>query len=122
MNRHASSSPLDPAVDQEEELRVALRRLLTVTGVALEQRANLERALESRIEIEQAKGVLAERLRLPLDLAFELLRQTARAERRTVHELAREVLEQGETPRGILGRLHTLLAADDPAIRERRKR
>lgn len=116
-------TPLEAAAtDEQEELRVALRRLLQVTGASLEQRAHLERALESRIEIEQAKGVLVERLRISLEQAFDLLRQTARAERRSVHELAREVLDQRETPGGILSRLHGLLGADAAAVTQRRNR
>lgn len=94
---------------EDEELHVALRRLLRVTGASFEQRAHLEHALETRISIEQAKGMLAERLRLGVDDAFELLRQTARAERRTVHELAAEVVERRETPPAILMRLQILL-------------
>lgn len=99
-----------PASDDErEELKVALRRLLGVTEASLERRAHLERALASGAEIEQAKGMLAERLRVSIDVVYELLRQTARSERRNVRELAREVLDARETPRGILVRLQKLL-------------
>jgi AmiR/NasT family two-component response regulator len=105
---------------EREELQVALRRLLRVTEASLEQRRHLERALAGRIEIEQAKGVLAERLRIGLDAAFELLRQTARAERRTVRDLARTVLASRETPTGILLRLHGLLR--DEGIKDRANR
>ena len=75
----------------------------------LEENRQLREALESRICIEQAKGILAERLRLNLDEAFELMRRTSRAERRRVQELAREVVEQPHTPAGILASLQSLL-------------
>jgi AmiR/NasT family two-component response regulator len=97
---------------EREELQVALRRLLRVTEASLEQRRHLERALASRIEIEQAKGVLAERLRISVDEAFDLLRRAARAERRTVQELAAEVLASRDTPKGVLTRLHALLGRE----------
>jgi hypothetical protein len=59
----------------------------------------LRQALDSRIVIEQAKGVLAERYRLEVDRAFVLLRQAARSSRRRIHELAAEVVQsRAETP------------------------
>lgn len=57
----------------------------------------LQEALHSRIEIEQAKGVLAERFRLSIDEAFALLRYSARATRTSLHALAHEVIVAGET-------------------------
>jgi len=62
------------------------------------QNAQLERALESRVVIEQAKGVLAERYGVPLDQAFELLRRSARANRMLLHDLARRVVTERQTP------------------------
>jgi ANTAR domain-containing protein len=97
-------------IDRQDETAVALRRLLAVTEASFEQRAQLERALRSRIRIEQAKGMLAERLRLSLDEAFELLRRAARSNRRRVQDLAREVVERPETPVEIVAALHELLA------------
>jgi AmiR/NasT family two-component response regulator len=48
----------------------------------------LQGALNSRVVIEQAKGVLAERLGLPMDQAFNLLRTQARTQNRRLAELA----------------------------------
>ena len=93
----------------ENELQVALRRLLSVTRSSFEQRAHLERALEARIVIEQAKGILAERLRLDLDEAYALIRRSARSSRRRAHEIAAEVVGQRETPAAVLGALQELL-------------
>jgi AmiR/NasT family two-component response regulator len=101
------------ALGEEQDLRAALRRLMSVLGASFEQRAQLARALESRIVIEQAKGMLAERLRISLDEAFVLLRQTARSRRVRIHDLAREVLESPETPASLLATLQGTLLADD---------
>jgi AmiR/NasT family two-component response regulator len=51
----------------------------------------LQGALNSRIAIEQAKGVLAERLGLDMGQAFSLLRDQARAQNRRLAELASAV-------------------------------
>lgn len=57
------------------------------------QAAQLEHALQSRVIIEQAKGVLAERHRIPTSEAFQRLRDRARRTRTSVHALARQVVE-----------------------------
>lgn len=84
-----------------DEARVALARLLSVTEASLERRAQLERALASRIVIEQAKGILSERLGLGVDDAFEVLRRAARSNQRKLHDLAREVVISRATPAAI---------------------
>ena len=48
----------------------------------------LQGALNSRVSIEQAKGILAERLGLDMGQAFDLLRGQARAQARRLAELA----------------------------------
>jgi AmiR/NasT family two-component response regulator len=58
----------------------------------------LERALQSRVMIEQAKGVLAERYGITVDEAFELLRRAARSNHLKLHDLAAEVVASRETP------------------------
>jgi hypothetical protein len=68
---------------------IANSRLLNEKSALAEQ---LQRALDSRILLEQAKGALAERHRISLDEAFERLRSHARSKRQKVHEAAREVL------------------------------
>jgi hypothetical protein len=52
----------------------------------------LQQALDSRIVIEQAKGVLAERMRCDAGAAFDVLRRAARSSRRKLPELAAEVV------------------------------
>jgi len=58
----------------------------------------LQGALISRVAIEQAKGVLAERLEIGPEDAFVLLRGSARSSRMKLHDLARQVVSSRETP------------------------
>ena len=80
------------------EAEIALARLLGVTGSALERSGQLQQALETRIVIEQAKGVLAERFGLDVDEAFDLLRRAARSNRLRIHDLAAAVVATKTTP------------------------
>jgi transcriptional regulator with GAF, ATPase, and Fis domain len=54
--------------------------------------AQLEVALESRVVIEQAKGVVAERSDIDVDTAFERIRGFARSHNRLLSETAREIV------------------------------
>ena len=62
------------------------------------ENSQLTQALESRVVIEQAKGILRERYGLSLDAAFELLRHAARSNRMNIHALASNVVSMPETP------------------------
>jgi AmiR/NasT family two-component response regulator len=62
------------------------------------ENAQLRQALDSRVVIEQAKGVLAERYGTDVDVAFELLRRGARSAQLRLHDLAAAVLASAETP------------------------
>jgi transcriptional regulator with GAF, ATPase, and Fis domain len=53
----------------------------------------LQSALDSRVLIEQAKGVLAERLTLSMDEAFELLRRFARTRNMNLASVARAAID-----------------------------
>jgi hypothetical protein len=67
------------------------------------QRAEeLQHALNTRIVIEQAKGVLSERLGLDIEAAFSVLRGAARFERVKAHALATAVVEDKDTPQTIV--------------------
>jgi transcriptional regulator with GAF, ATPase, and Fis domain len=57
----------------------------------------LQTALNSRVIIEQAKGVIAERRHLDMDQSFTLLRSTARTTNRRLSDLARAVVDRAET-------------------------
>lgn len=54
----------------------------------------LHRALDSRITIEQAKGVIANSLSLDMDEAFGLLRAYARDNNLTIHSVAQRVSDR----------------------------
>ena len=94
--------------------------LVALIELLRERNTQLQRALESRIVIEQAKGVLIERLGLDADQAFEILRRAARNQRCRIHLLATDVVDSRETPaaiRSATAALHVDRAAarNDPA-------
>jgi ANTAR domain/GAF domain len=84
----------------DAELRMAQALADAATIGILQQRTvsrgealagQLQLALTSRVLIEQAKGVLAERLQVSTDDAFEMLRAAARSRNQLLSDLAREV-------------------------------
>ena len=89
--------PLSEAMSVDDA-QVAVARLLSVTHSARVRSSQLQAALESRIAIEQAKGILAERYGLGLDAAFELMRKAARTNRIKLRGLAEAVVRSRETP------------------------
>src|SRR5215211_2345629 len=87
------------AVERGEQALVAFTDLAALTianTMQSEQRgelaAQLQRALDARVVIEQAKGALVAREGLSPKQAFEQIRRQARAERRRVVEVAAEIL------------------------------
>ena len=58
----------------------------------------LKGALSSRVLLEQAKGMLAERFDIGPEDAFILLRRAARSSRMKLHDLAGAVIVSRETP------------------------
>jgi hypothetical protein len=83
----------------DSQIRDAVETDLAERLAEAEERvAQLEQALESRIVIEQAKGVLAERLAIPVGEAFDILRYAARSHRTKLREIARRVVEEAQTP------------------------
>lgn len=66
-------------------------RVLRESAVVTEQ---LQRALDSRVLVEQAKGVLAAQWDLDVEQAFRLLRDHARSNRLTIQVVARGVVDR----------------------------
>jgi AmiR/NasT family two-component response regulator len=62
------------------------------TNQARRQAAQLQAALDSRVLIEQAKGMLAERVGITPDEAFALLRGHARNHNQKLIDLAHEIV------------------------------
>lgn len=60
---------------------------------------NLQEALSARDVIGQAKGILMERLRIPPDRAFDVLRSSSQQLNIKLREVARRLAETGELPR-----------------------
>jgi transcriptional regulator with GAF, ATPase, and Fis domain len=88
---------VEPGSLDASTLRVGQALADVATIGLLQQRAirrrdalteQLQTALSSRVVIEQAKGILAERLQVSLDQAFVLLRQGARSHNRRLSDLA----------------------------------
>ncbi len=77
-------------MDVTNEPREAERLAVTV--------AQLEHALASRVRVEQAIGVLAERHRLHPREAFDLLRGAARSRGSRVTEMAQDVVASAANP------------------------
>lgn len=93
---------LHEALDGPEPLGSASREALTKALQCIElleaQVHQLETALESRIVIEQAKGVLAERSGLSMELAFEAMRHHARDRNLRLADVARGVIDRSLVP------------------------
>lgn len=86
----------------DEESRVIAQALADIATIGiLQQRSihrtsllaeNLQRALNTRIVVEQAKGILSERGDLPMDVTFDLLRSYARSHNLKLSALAQSVV------------------------------
>ena len=85
-----------------EDVRVAQAFADIATIAILQERlvkdrevlaTQLQTALDSRVVIEQAKGVLAERLGFDMDTAFSTLRDAARRANRRLSDVARDVVQ-----------------------------
>jgi hypothetical protein len=66
----------------------------------------LQGALNSRVVIEQAKGIVAERRQVDMDEAFALLRSYARSHREQLSDVARSIIDHSLAP----AELHLVIA------------
>jgi GAF domain-containing protein len=96
---------IKPRILDDEKLRIGQALSDVATIGLLQQRAihrrdtlteQLQTALNSRVLIEQAKGILAERQHLDMAEAFKLLRDNARRHNRRLSDLAQAVIEGTE--------------------------
>ncbi|AUI58528.1 ANTAR domain-containing protein [Amycolatopsis sp. BJA-103] len=85
-----SPAPPSGSSDPADEL-VAMRDSVRFYRARAEQ---LQYALDHRLPIEQAKGILAERYQIDIDAAFELLRSFCRNNNMKIHDVARTLVEQ----------------------------
>jgi GAF domain-containing protein len=94
-----------PGALDEGRLRMGQALADVATIGLLQQRAihrrdvlteQLQTALNSRVTIEQAKGVLAERWQVDMDRAFDLLRSHSRNHNRRLSELAQAIVDGSE--------------------------
>lgn len=95
---------LPPGTPYEAE--TAVRRLVELTAILARRCAQLQEALDTRVVIEQAKGVLAERFRVEPDQAFAVLRRSARSNRLPLRDLADRVVSSERTPAEIAAQLN----------------
>lgn len=94
-----STSP-EPLGTEDREVAQALADIATI-GILQERTLNdalvvtsqLEGALESRVVIEQAKGIVAERNGIPIDVAFELVRSYARNHNHLLRRTAQQIID-----------------------------
>jgi GAF domain-containing protein len=91
----------EPGGLSERDVRIGQALADVATIGLLQQRAirrrqelaeQLQTALNTRVAIEQAKGVLAERFSLDMDTAFRALRQYARSGRLRLSDVAHDVV------------------------------
>jgi transcriptional regulator with GAF, ATPase, and Fis domain len=93
------STNTEPLGPDDEMVAQALADVATI-GILQERAfhdgrivtAQLEVALESRIVIEQAKGIVAERAHVSIDEAFTMLRGYARSHNRLLSQTAHEII------------------------------
>jgi hypothetical protein len=74
----------------------------------------LRTALAARLVVEQAKGFLRERLDVPVEAAFALLRRYARSRGDHLTAVARRLIDQPDSRPAILEGMATLKAAPPP--------
>ena len=83
------------------QIAAEMDRLVVYADAQERKVSQLQSALDSRVIIEQAIGILAERFDLPFADAFEVLRAAARNSRREVRAVAEELRVSRETPLAI---------------------
>jgi AmiR/NasT family two-component response regulator len=80
------------------QMAAEMERLVVYADAQERKVTQLQTALDLRVVIERAIGILAERFEVPFPEAFELLRAAARNSRRTVRAIAEGLGTSRETP------------------------
>lgn len=96
----------DPLVRVGQTLADAAAKVVAIRREADRNRAvvnQLQTALTSRIGIEQAKGMMAGKLGVGVDEAFQILREYARSHNRRLADVAAEVMSGKADPLVIRG-------------------
>jgi hypothetical protein len=83
------------------QIEAEMERLVVYADAQERKATELQTALDTRVVIEQAIGILSERFVLPVADAFEVLRAAARNSRREVRVVAEELRGSRETPLAI---------------------
>jgi hypothetical protein len=83
------------------QIEAEMERLVVYADAQERKVTQLQTALDARVVIEQAIGILSERFVLPFADAFEVLRAAARNSRREVRVVAEELRASRETPLSI---------------------
>ena len=93
---------LEPGLLSEADLSIGQAMADVATVGLIQERAiaaseqlatQLQTALTSRVQLEQAKGMLAQRTGLPLGQAFQLMRDYARSRGRRLSDVAAQIIE-----------------------------
>ena len=97
---------LDEAADPADLISGLLRPLIQERSVRESRavEAQLQVALSSRVVIEQAKGMLAERGQITVDAAFARLRDHARGHNLKISDVARDLVDGRLDPAPLLSR------------------
>ena len=90
--RDGSRAPVRFPAQALADVAAATVRTLRALRRVRERTAQLQAALDSRVIVEQAKGVLAEREGLTVSAAFDLMRRYARSNQLLLRDVAREVV------------------------------
>ena len=104
LNFYSRSENAFTADDEETAQTFGLHAAVVLANAqaywsAYELSQQLERAMASRAEIEQAKGILIEQLGVTSDEAFELLKRVSQRENRKLREIAAELVKRAQERR-----------------------
>jgi transcriptional regulator with GAF, ATPase, and Fis domain len=93
---------LEPGQLSQADLRIGQAMADVATVGLIQERViaasellatQLQTALSSRVQLEQAKGVLAQRAGLPMDEAFQVMRAYARSHNRRLSDVAVQIID-----------------------------